>query len=73
MKTGEKTNVMRTLEQKKMAYTGHFYEEDSSLTGVEIAEKLGMSRSGVAAMLKRTRSKLKTYLMMEGLCTIRNE
>lgn len=41
MKTGEKTNVMRTLEQKKMAYTGHFYEEDSSLTGVEIAEKLG--------------------------------
>ena len=39
----------------------------------EIAEKLGLSRSGVAAMLKRTRSKLKTYLMMEGLCTIRNE
>ena len=39
----------------------------------EIAEKLGMSRSGVAAMLKRTRSKLKTYLMMEGLCIIRNE
>ena len=28
---------------------------------------------GVAAMLKRTRSKLKTYLLMEGLCTIRNE
>ena len=39
----------------------------------EIAEKLGLSRSGVSAMLKRTRSKLKTYLMMEGLCTSRNE
>lgn len=39
----------------------------------EIAEKLGLTRSGVAAMLKRTRSKLKTYLLMEGLCTIRNE
>ena len=38
-----------------------------------IAEKLGLSRSGVAAMLKRTRSKLRAYLLMEGLCTIRNE
>lgn len=35
----------------------------------EIAEKLGMSRSGVSAMLKRTRSKLKTYLLTEGLWT----
>lgn len=39
----------------------------------EIAEKLGMSRSGVAAMLKRTRSKLRTYLLMEGLCINQNE
>ena len=38
MKANEKTNVMRTLEQHKMAYTGHYYEADSTLTGVEIAE-----------------------------------
>ncbi len=41
MKTSEKTNVMRTLEQKKIAYTGHFYEADGTLTGVQIAEILG--------------------------------
>ena len=41
MKANEKTNVMRTLEQHKMAYTGHYYEADSTLTGVEIAERLG--------------------------------
>jgi len=39
----------------------------------EIAEKLGYSRSGVNAMLKRTRNKLGAYLVKEGLCTIRNE
>ena len=39
----------------------------------EIAEKLGMSRSGVGAILKRTRIKLKKYLLEEGLCTVQNE
>ena len=38
----------------------------------EIAEKAGMSRSGVSAMLKRIRNKLKTYLESEGLCTVLN-
>ena len=38
----------------------------------EIAEKLGYSRSGVASLLKRTRNKLKTYLITEGLCTTQN-
>lgn len=39
----------------------------------EIAKKLHLSRSGVSAMLKRTRKKLKTFLIMEGLCTIQSE
>lgn len=39
----------------------------------EIAERLGLSRSGVAAMLNRTRHKLKKFLLLEGLCSIRNE
>ena len=39
----------------------------------EIAEKTGYSRSGVNAMLKRVRNKLRTYLIKEGLCTVRNE
>lgn len=41
MKASEKTNVMRTLDQKKIPYIPHFYEADSSLTGAEIAGLLG--------------------------------
>ena len=37
----EKTNVMRTLAQKKIDYVGLTYETDASLTGEQIAEKLG--------------------------------
>ena len=36
----EKTNVMRLLEQKKIAYTAHAYEADATKTGKEIAELL---------------------------------
>ena len=36
----EKTNVMRLLEQKKIAYTAHTYEADATKTGEEIAELL---------------------------------
>ena len=36
----EKTNVMRLLEQKKIAYTAHAYEADATKTGGEIAKLL---------------------------------
>lgn len=39
----------------------------------EIAEKQGCSRSQISAMLKRSRDKLKTYLLQEGLCAILND
>lgn len=41
MKNAEKTNVMRLLDGKKIAYVGHTYEPDASRTGVEIAGMLG--------------------------------
>ena len=41
MKGGEKTNVMRVLEAKKIAYTSHSYEPDAGLSGEEIAGLLG--------------------------------
>lgn len=41
MKAPEKTNVMRTLESRKIPYACHIYEPDPSLTGAEIAELLG--------------------------------
>ena len=41
MKNNEKTNVMRILDAKKIAYIPHTYEADPSLTGEQIAERLG--------------------------------
>jgi len=40
-KKEEKTNVMRTLEQKNIAYTAHTYPEDGPLDGVSVAKYLG--------------------------------
>ena len=57
-------------EQEQLVFVSRYW---FVATEREIAEKLGLSRSGVSAMLKRTRSKLRTYLLMEGLCTSRNE
>ena len=43
----EKTNVMRVLESKKIAYISHSYEPDQTLTGEEIAGILGEDASKV--------------------------
>lgn len=37
----EKTNVMRLLEQKKAAYTPHYYGDTQAIGGVEVAAVLG--------------------------------
>ena len=37
----EKTNVMRALEQKKIAYTPHEYPADGPVDGVSVAGYLG--------------------------------
>ena len=36
----EKTNVMRSLEQKKIPYTSHCYADTDAISGVEVAEAL---------------------------------
>ena len=41
MKKGEKTNVMRVLDGKRIAYVSHVYEPDATKTGEEIACILG--------------------------------
>ena len=41
MKNLEKTNVMRVLDAKKVAYLSHTYEPDPTLSGTEIARLLG--------------------------------
>lgn len=37
----EKTNVMRTLEQKKIAYIPHSYDPEGPIDGVSVAHILG--------------------------------
>ena len=37
----EKTNVMRTLDQKKIPYTAHSYDPDGPIDGVSVAQTLG--------------------------------
>ena len=37
----EKTNVMRTLEQKKIPYTAHSYDPDGPIDGVSVDQTLG--------------------------------
>ena len=37
----DKTNVMRLLDGRKITYASHFYDADPTLTGADIAGKLG--------------------------------
>jgi Cys-tRNA(Pro)/Cys-tRNA(Cys) deacylase len=68
-KKDEKTNVMRILEQKKIPYTAHFYEEDESPLGVSdygehIAEALGQNPAQVFKTLV-ARGASKNYYVFE--------
>ena len=39
MKNNDKTNVMRVLDQKKIAYESHTYEADPTLSGASSCER----------------------------------
>ena len=54
MKATEKTNVMRLLEQKKVAYQHYTYESEGAITGLEVAEKLGQDPAQVFKTLVTT-------------------
>lgn len=43
----EKTNVMRTLEQKKIPYIPHTYDPDGGIDGVSVAAALGQEMGQV--------------------------
>ena len=46
-KSNERTNVMRILDQKKIAYASHSYEPDATLSGEEIAVILNEDKDRV--------------------------
>jgi len=56
----EKTNVMRLLDGKKIAYTAHTYEQDPTMSGEEIAQILGEDTKKVFKTLV-TRGKTGQY------------
>ena len=47
MKSNERTNVMRILDQKKIAYESHSYEPDATMSGEEIAGILNEDKDKV--------------------------
>jgi len=62
MAQNDKTNVMRVLDQKKIPYTAHSYEQDPTKTGEEIASLLGEDVSNVFKTLV-TRGKSGQYFV----------
>lgn len=50
----EKTNVMRTLDQKKLPYTAHCYLGTNAISGVEVAAVLGQDPAHVYKTLVTT-------------------
>lgn len=59
----EKTNVMRILDQKKIAYTSHFYGNTEAVGGEEVAEALGEDPNRVFKTLV-TKSGSNHYVFM---------
>lgn len=60
----EKTNVMRILEQRKAAYTPHYYNAAQTLNGVEVAASLGQNEVRVFKTLVTTAKSKQHYVFM---------
>ena len=60
----DKTNCMRVLESKKIAYTPHLYEADPTLTGGDIATLLGENPSQVFKTLVTVGKPQKYYVFV---------
>lgn len=60
----EKTNVMRLLEQKKAAYTPHYYGDTEAVSGVEVAKILGQNPDKVFKTLVTTAGSGEHYVFM---------
>ena len=60
----EKTNVMRVLEQKKIAYTAHTYphEEGMAVDGVTVAKSMGFDPASVFKTLVARGAKGQFYV-----------
>lgn len=64
VKTMEKTNVMRILDQKKIAHKEYSYPCDEAISGVEIASVLGQNPSQVFKTLVTVAASKKNYVFV---------
>jgi len=60
----EKTNVMRLLEQKKIPYTGHTYNPDDGISGIEVATSMGQNPKQVFKTLVTIGNSKKNYVFV---------
>lgn len=63
-KNTEKTNVMRTLDQKKINYTSHDYTATEAISGVEVATALGQDPRRVFKTLVTVSASKANYVFM---------
>lgn len=64
MKSADKTNVMRVLEQKKIPYRSYTYDSESAITGLEVAERLGQNPAQVFKTLVTTGKSTAHYVFV---------
>ena len=64
MAKAEKTNVMRILEQKKIAYKSYEYANTEAISGVEVAEVLGEDPNQVFKTLVTVAASKINYVFM---------
>lgn len=64
----EKTNVMRILEQKKLAYKGHFYGDTDAVSGNEVALALNENPEQVFKTLVTVGKSKRNYVFMVPVC-----
>jgi len=64
MAKAEKTNVMRILEQKKIAYKSYEYANTDAISGVEVAEVLGEDPNQVFKTLVTVAASKTNYVFM---------
>ena len=60
----EKTNVMRTLDQKKIPYIPHYYDPNGPLDGISVAAMLGQPPEQVFKTLVTVGSSKKNYVFV---------
>ena len=64
----QKTNVMRVLDQKKVAYNTYSYADTEAISGIEVAAVLGQNPKQVFKTLVTVGASKKNYVFVIPVC-----